>query len=49
MRDHPHPPAVHSARRTRIEVRFAGVLIASAAEAARVLETSHPPVHYPPG
>ncbi|THJ65819.1 DUF427 domain-containing protein [Arthrobacter echini] len=45
--DYPRPPRVERSS-ARIEVRFGGQLIAATSSAVRVLETSHPPVHYLP-
>ena len=47
--DYPRPPALERDDRL-VEVRFAGVVVASTTGAFRVLETSHPPGYYlPPG
>lgn len=45
--DYPRPPAVEPTGRL-VEVRFAGLTVASSRRAIRVLETSHPPVYYLP-
>ncbi len=45
--DYPRPPRLERTAK-RIQVVFAGVLIADSARAWRVLETSHPPVYYLP-
>jgi uncharacterized protein (DUF427 family) len=47
--DYPRPPRLE-ATPAKIEIVFAGTLIASTTAAYRVLETSHPPAFYlPPG
>ena len=47
--DYPRPPRLE-ATPAKIEIVFAGTLIASTTAAFRVLETSHPPAFYiPPG
>jgi uncharacterized protein (DUF427 family) len=47
--DYPRPPAVEADNR-RVEVIFAGEIIADSDRTFRVLETSHPPTFYiPPG
>lgn len=45
--DYPRPPVVEPTPR-RIEVVFAGAVIADTTKALRALETSHPPVYYIP-
>ena len=45
--DYPRPPRLESTEKV-ITVQFTGVLIADTMRAARVLETSHPPVYYIP-
>ena len=45
--DYPRPPRMESTDR-RIEVIFAGEVIADTRRAFRVLETSHPPTYYLP-
>lgn len=45
--DYPRPPRIAADRR-RVEVKSAGVLIASTSEALRVLETASPPTFYIP-
>ena len=45
--DYPRPPALERDDRF-VEVRFAGVVVASTNGAFRVLETSHPPGYYLP-
>ena len=45
--DYPRPPRLEPCAK-RIQVIFNGVTIVDAARAARVLETSHPPVYYVP-
>lgn len=45
--DYPRPPAVREVS-ARIEVWFAGELVASCDRAVQVLETSHPPTYYLP-
>jgi uncharacterized protein (DUF427 family) len=45
--DYPRPPRLEPSARL-IEVRLAGVTIASTSRGHRVLETSHPPVYYIP-
>ncbi|MEU9078412.1 DUF427 domain-containing protein [Kitasatospora sp. NPDC004745] len=46
--EYPRPPAVEPVPGRLVEVRFAGMLVASSSRALRVLETSHPPVYYLP-
>ncbi|MBX7220496.1 MAG: DUF427 domain-containing protein [Blastocatellia bacterium] len=45
--DYPRPPRLEPTRK-RIQVIFAGTVIADSVRAWRVLETSHPPVYYIP-
>ncbi len=45
--DYPRPPRIEASAKL-IEVRFAGLTLASSRRAQRVLETSHPPVYYLP-
>ena len=45
--DYPRPPRLEPNRR-RIQVVFAGQVIADTQDGYRVLETSHPPVYYLP-
>ena len=45
--DYPRPPRAERSPR-RIQVFYAGMLVASTERAVRVLETSHPPVYYVP-
>ena len=45
--DYPRPPRVEETDK-RIQVIFAGIVIAETRRAKRVLETSHPPVYYLP-
>lgn len=45
--DYPCPPAVESVA-TRLQVWYAGILLAETTEGLRVLETSNPPVYYFP-
>ena len=45
--DYPRPPRLEQIGK-RIQVFFAGQLIADSQQAYRVLETSHPPVYYIP-
>lgn len=45
--DYPRPPRLEASPK-RIEVVFAGEVIANSSRALRVLETSHPPVYYLP-
>ncbi|HEY8020644.1 MAG TPA: DUF427 domain-containing protein [Thermoanaerobaculia bacterium] len=45
--DYPRPPRIEATGRL-VEVRFAGIVLASTRRAQRVLETSHPPVYYLP-
>lgn len=45
--DYPRPPRLERSAR-RVTVRHAGVLVADSVNSWRVLETSHPPVHYIP-
>ena len=47
VRDFPRPPALERERR-RITITLGGALIVDAAEAWRVLETTHPPTYYIP-
>lgn len=47
--DYPRPPRVEQSKR-RVRVELGGGVIAETTRSFRVLETSHPPVHYlPPG
>lgn len=45
--DYPRPPRVEATTK-RVQVFFAGDLVAESRRALRVLETSHPPVYYLP-
>ncbi len=45
--DYPRPPRVEASGQ-RVVVRFGGELLADTTRSVRVLETSHPPVHYLP-
>ena len=45
--DYPRPPALQRSRE-RVEIVFAGVVVAVSTRAWRVLETSHPPTYYVP-
>jgi uncharacterized protein (DUF427 family) len=45
--DYPRPPRIEATSK-HILVNFHGVTIAESSRALRVLETSHPPVHYLP-
>lgn len=45
--DYPRPPKLEQ-RSERVVVRLGGQIIADTTKAARVLETSHPPVYYLP-
>lgn len=45
--DYPRPPRLEATSK-RLEVTFAGVVIASTVRGHRVLETSHPPTYYIP-
>ena len=45
--DYPRPPALEAVAE-RLQVEFAGQLIADTTAGYRVLETSHPPVYYLP-
>jgi uncharacterized protein (DUF427 family) len=45
--DYPRPPAVERSD-ALVVVEFAGTVVAESARSWRVLETSHPPVHYLP-
>lgn len=45
--DYPRPPRLEQTER-RVQVIFQGITIADTKQAARVLETSHPPVYYIP-
>ena len=45
--DYPRPPRLEPSS-ALIEIRFNGVLLARTTASLRVLETSHPPVHYVP-
>lgn len=45
--DYPRPPALEFSSR-RVEVVFAGMMIADSNRTLRVLETSHPPVYFIP-
>jgi uncharacterized protein (DUF427 family) len=43
--DYPRPPIIETVPR-RVRVEVAGVVVADAPEAIRILETSHPPTYY---
>lgn len=45
--DYPRPPRVEFSGE-RVQITFAGEVIADTTDAVRVLETSHPPVYYLP-
>lgn len=45
--DYPRPPALESVSE-RVEIVFAGEVLASTEAGHRVLETSHPPIYYIP-
>ena len=47
MWDYPRPPRVEPSDEL-VVIRFGGVVVAETRHAARVLETSHPPVYYLP-
>ena len=45
--DYPRPPRIERVPE-RLEVKFAGEIVAATERGLRILETSHPPVYYFP-